>query len=193
MEILKDRFYFTNISRLSDRNFSIGADGVILALPCINDTDYTMQIFNSDGREPEMCGNGVRCFARFIAELENLEGKQRIVNFLKSTHLSSGVSRNPRRWKDDMGQPNLQAPDDATKLTPNKDQVAVKAKLDVNGLIWNVTCVSMGNPYCVTFGSESCNIHHLDYNFFSPMRVIRVQIFSFADCVTQDLQEDELD
>ncbi|KAL8540849.1 hypothetical protein ACS0TY_002180 [Phlomoides rotata] len=98
-----------NISRLSDRNFNIGADGVIFALPDINDTDYTMLIFNSDGRKPEMCGNGVRCFTRFIAELDNLEGKQRIV-------------------KDDMGQPNLKAPDDPTKLTPNKDQAAVKAK-----------------------------------------------------------------
>ncbi|KAL8509097.1 hypothetical protein ACS0TY_016332 [Phlomoides rotata] len=62
--------------RLCDRNFSIGADGVIFALPGLNGTDYTMRIFNSDGSEPEMCGNGVRCFARFIAELENLQGKQ---------------------------------------------------------------------------------------------------------------------
>ncbi|KAL8467113.1 hypothetical protein ACS0TY_035987 [Phlomoides rotata] len=95
--------------------------------------------------------------------------------------------------KDDMGQPNLKAPDDPTKITPNKDQAAVKAKLDVNGLIWNVTCGSMGNPHCVTFGLESCNIHHLDYKFFSPMWVIRVLIFSFVDCVTRDLQEEELD
>ncbi|CAN6566683.1 unnamed protein product [Malus baccata var. baccata] len=62
-------------AKLCDRNFGIGADGVIFALPGINGTDYTMRIYNSDGSEPEMCGNGVRCFARFIAELENLQGR----------------------------------------------------------------------------------------------------------------------
>ncbi|KAK9145169.1 hypothetical protein Sjap_005072 [Stephania japonica] len=62
--------------KLCDRNFGVGADGVIFAMPGINGTDYTMRIFNSDGSEPEMCGNGVRCFARFVTELENLRGKQ---------------------------------------------------------------------------------------------------------------------
>lgn len=65
-----------------------------------------------------------------------------------------------------MGQPILKASDVPTKLTPNKDEAAVKAKLDVDGVIWNVTCVSMGNPHCVTFGSESCKVHRLDDNFF---------------------------
>nr|DAD27837.1 TPA_asm: hypothetical protein HUJ06_029305 [Nelumbo nucifera] len=63
--------------KLCDRNFGIGADGVIFAMPGINGTDYSMRIFNSDGSEPEMCGNGVRCFARFIAELDNLQGRRR--------------------------------------------------------------------------------------------------------------------
>ncbi|KAG1365733.1 putative Diaminopimelate epimerase, chloroplastic [Cocos nucifera] len=60
--------------KLCDRNFGIGADGVIFAMPAINGTDYSMRIFNSDGREPEMCGNGVCCFAHFVAELENIHG-----------------------------------------------------------------------------------------------------------------------
>ncbi|KAH0912008.1 hypothetical protein HID58_035329 [Brassica napus] len=64
-------------AKLCDRNFGVGADGVIFAMPGVNGTDYTMRIFNSDGSEPEMCGNGVRCFARFIAEIENLQGKNR--------------------------------------------------------------------------------------------------------------------
>ncbi|KAF5179935.1 Diaminopimelate epimerase, partial [Thalictrum thalictroides] len=61
--------------KLCDRNFGVGADGVIFAMPGFNGTDYTMRIFNSDGSEPEMCGNGVRCFARFISELDDLQGK----------------------------------------------------------------------------------------------------------------------
>ena len=58
---------------LCDRHFGIGADGVIFALPAQNGTDYTMRIFNSDGSEPEMCGNGIRCLAKFIADLEAAE------------------------------------------------------------------------------------------------------------------------
>ncbi|MGL4500965.1 MAG: diaminopimelate epimerase, partial [Planktothrix sp.] len=52
---------------LCDRNFGIGADGVIFALAGTSNTDYTMRIFNSDGSEPQMCGNGIRCLAKFIA------------------------------------------------------------------------------------------------------------------------------
>lgn len=55
---------------LCDRHFGIGADGVIFALPGQDGTDYSMRIFNSDGSEPEMCGNGIRCLARFVAEIE---------------------------------------------------------------------------------------------------------------------------
>ncbi|KAM7266142.1 hypothetical protein ACFE04_008047 [Oxalis oulophora] len=62
--------------KLCDRNFGVGADGVIFVMPGVDGTDYTMRIFNSDGSEPEMCGNGVRCFARFVADLENLQGRQ---------------------------------------------------------------------------------------------------------------------
>lgn len=60
---------------MCDRHFGIGADGVIFALPGENDTDYTMRIFNSDGSEPEMCGNGIRCLAAFLADLEGTSRK----------------------------------------------------------------------------------------------------------------------
>ncbi|PWZ43562.1 Diaminopimelate epimerase, chloroplastic [Zea mays] len=65
-------------AKLCVRNFDVGADGVIFVMPGVNGADYTMRIFNSDGSEPEMCGNGVRCFARFIAEIENLQGTNRL-------------------------------------------------------------------------------------------------------------------
>ncbi|NEP42277.1 MAG: diaminopimelate epimerase, partial [Okeania sp. SIO2H7] len=57
--------------KLCDRNFGIGANGVIFALPRQDQADYTMRIFNSDGSESEMCGNGIRCLAKFIAEIDN--------------------------------------------------------------------------------------------------------------------------
>ncbi|XP_071910424.1 diaminopimelate epimerase, chloroplastic-like isoform X2 [Coffea arabica] len=139
--------------KLCDRNFGIGADGVIFAMPGINGTDYTMRIFNSDGSEPEMCGNGIRCFARFIAELENLQGKQSF-----TIHTGAGLIvpeiQEDGQVRVDMGEPILKASDVPTKLQPNKGQSVVKSKLEVDGVSWNVTCVSMGNPHCVTFGTE---------------------------------------
>ncbi|KAH7512981.1 diaminopimelate epimerase, chloroplastic [Ziziphus jujuba] len=139
--------------KLCDRNFGIGADGVIFVLPGINGTDYTMRIFNSDGSEPEMCGNGVRCFARFVAELENLQGRQSF-----TVHTGAGLIipeiQDDGQVTVDMGEPILKASDVPTRLSANNDQSVVKSDLDVDGVTWNVTCVSMGNPHCVTFGTK---------------------------------------
>lgn len=131
-----------------DRHFGIGADGVIFALPGQDGTDYTMRIFNSDGSEPEMCGNGIRCLAKFIANLENRsEATYRI-------HTLAGVIT-PKLNPDgqvtvDMGLPRLLAAEIPTTLAPANEKV-VDCPLEVAGQTWNVTCVSMGNPHCITF------------------------------------------
>ncbi|MQM18285.1 hypothetical protein Taro_051273 [Colocasia esculenta] len=139
--------------KICDRNFGVGADGVIFAMPGTNGTDYTMKIFNSDGSEPEMCGNGVRCFARFIAELENLHGKQSF-----TVHTGAGLIvpeiQTDGKVKVDMGHPVLSAADIPTKLSGNKDGAVIGDELVVDGVAWKVTCVSMGNPHCVTFGTK---------------------------------------
>ncbi|CAH9080490.1 unnamed protein product [Cuscuta epithymum] len=140
--------------KLCDRNFGIGADGVIFTMPGTNGTDYTMRIFNSDGSEPEMCGNGIRCFTKFICELENLHGKQSF-----TVHTGAGLiipeMQEDGKVRVDMGEPVLKASDVPTKLPANRDQAVVKGGLVVDGNTWNVTCVSMGNPHCVTFGTGS--------------------------------------
>ncbi|XP_010529863.1 PREDICTED: diaminopimelate epimerase, chloroplastic [Tarenaya hassleriana] len=138
--------------KLCDRNFGVGGDGVIFVMPGINGTDYTMRIFNSDGSEPEMCGNGVRCFAKFIAELENLQGKH---SFTVQTGAGLIIPeiQEDGQVKVDMGEPILRAQDVPTKLPGNKGDSVVKAELVVDGVCWNATCVSMGNPHCVTFGT----------------------------------------
>lgn len=131
-----------------DRHFGIGADGVIFALPGQNGTDYTMRIFNSDGSEPEMCGNGIRCLAKFIADLENQsEATYRI-------HTLAGVIT-PKLNADgqvtvDMGVPRLSAAEIPTTLATVAEK-AIDQPLEVAGQIWQVTCVSMGNPHCITF------------------------------------------
>jgi diaminopimelate epimerase len=136
--------------QLCDRHFGIGADGVILALPGQNGTDYTMRIFNADGSEPEMCGNGIRCLAQFITELE---GKEEIGQSY-SIHTLAGVITPKIQGNGqvtvDMGQPNLTGDAIPTTLVPSSETV-INHPLTVAGQIWLVTCVSMGNPHCLTF------------------------------------------
>ncbi|KAH7298882.1 hypothetical protein KP509_25G062900 [Ceratopteris richardii] len=139
--------------KLCDRNFGVGADGVIFAMPGINGSDYSMRIFNSDGSEPEMCGNGIRCMARFVANLENA-AETRSYNIHTLAGLIIPKLREDGQVEVDMGAPILNAPDVPTKLTSSKDGAVVKVPLNVDGENWLVTCVSMGNPHCVTFARE---------------------------------------
>jgi len=132
-----------------DRHFGIGADGVIFALPGQADTDYTMRIFNSDGSEPEMCGNGIRCLARFITDLEGVSAKE-----IYRIHTLAGVIV-PKLEANgqvtvDMGLPRLLAAAIPTTLAAAAQQV-VNQPLEAAGKSWQVTCVSMGNPHCITF------------------------------------------
>ena len=139
---------------LCDRNFGIGGDGVIFVLPATGDTDYTMRIYNSDGSEPEMCGNGIRCLAKFIAALEEKDGKVRSLPHTYSIHTLAGTIR-PELKPDgqvtvDMGEPVLEAPEIPTTLA-GKGEKAIDKTLSVDGKDWQVSCVSMGNPHCITF------------------------------------------
>lgn len=134
---------------LCDRHFGIGADGVIFALPGSAGTDYTMRIFNSDGSEPEMCGNGIRCLAKFLAELEGVDGE-------KEYRIDTGAGvimpqlRSDGQVTVDMGEPRLLAEEIPTTLRGAGEKV-IQETLEVAGQNWEVTCVSMGNPHCVTF------------------------------------------
>jgi diaminopimelate epimerase len=131
-----------------DRHFGIGADGVIFALPGQDGTDYTLRIFNSDGSEPEMCGNGIRCLARFIADLEGESAKE---SYRIQTLAGVMVPKlEADRVTVDMGLPRLLSGEIPTTLAA-ADQQAVGAPLEAAGQTWEVTCVSMGNPHCITF------------------------------------------
>ena len=140
-----------------DRNFGIGADGVIFVLPGQAGTDYTMRILNSDGSEPEMCGNGIRCLAQFIAELETRDGQVVAAPKAYAIHTLAGTMT-PKLQPDgqvtvDMGEPIFLAGEIPTTLA-TADQQVVNQQLDVADQSWAVTCVSMGNPHCITFVSD---------------------------------------
>ncbi|MBW4618703.1 MAG: diaminopimelate epimerase [Cyanosarcina radialis HA8281-LM2] len=134
---------------LCDRHFGIGADGVIFVLLGQNDNDYTMRIFNSDGSEPEMCGNGIRCLAQFVAELEGDKAKTEYrIHTLAGTIIPK-LQPNGRVTVD-MGMPRLTAAEIPTTLTAGEEK-AIDLPITVADATWQVTCVSMGNPHCITF------------------------------------------
>ncbi len=143
-----------------DRNFGIGADGIIFALPGQADADYTMRILNADGSEPEMCGNGIRCLAKFIAELESKDSRQ-IAPKTYKVHTLAGIMT-PTLQSDgtvtvDMGEPFLAAATISTTLT-SADERVVNQPLEVANKKWHVTCVGMGNPHCITFVDDTAAI-----------------------------------
>ncbi|KAL4421735.1 hypothetical protein ABPG77_002351 [Micractinium sp. CCAP 211/92] len=156
--------------KLCDRNFGIGGDGVIFALPATDGTDYAMRIFNSDGSEPEMCGNGIRCLARFVADVDGSQPKQYKV------HTLAGLIQ-PNLLADgqvcvDMGEPILKAADVPTTLQPTQGESVVQQGLEVDGRTWLMTCVSMGNPHAITFGladGTPIKVDELDLPRIGPM------------------------
>ena len=142
--------------KLCDRHFGIGADGVIFALPGEDDNDYSMRIFNCDGSEAEMCGNGIRCLAAFLADLE---GAHSPITY--RIHTLGGVIT-PQLMPDgqvkvDMGIPKLLAGEIPTTICPDNEKV-IDYPLEVALKSWKVTCVSMGNPHCITFVEDVASI-----------------------------------
>ncbi len=136
-----------------DRHFGIGADGVIFVLPGSNGSDYSMRIFNSDGSEPEMCGNGIRCLAKFIATLEGKTDRAVTYNIdtLAGTIVPEVLPNG--RVRVDMGEPQLTAATIPTTLSAVNEKV-IDRPISVDGEDWTVTCVSMGNPHCLIFVSD---------------------------------------
>jgi diaminopimelate epimerase len=137
--------------KLCHRNFGVGGDGVIFALqPPDADHDFTMRIYNSDGSEPEMCGNGIRCFAQF---LKDLGADKETYNIHTLAGLIVPVMNADGTITVNMGEPVLDGPTIPTTLTPNGDLNSVVEQdiIDNNGKTWKISTVSMGNPHAIIF------------------------------------------
>jgi len=151
--------------QMCDRNFGIGGDGVIFVLPATGETDYTMRIYNSDGSEPEMCGNGIRCLARFLAKLEGQPAQKAITYRIHTLAGPITPSLQPDGLVQvDMGPPYLVPKDIPTTLGQGTDPV-INQPLEVGGQTWSVTCVSMGNPHCITFVED---LETIDFQQLGP-------------------------
>ena len=146
--------------RLSDRHYGIGGDGVILVCPS-DVADGKMRMFNLDGSEGKMCGNGIRCVGKFLYDHGLVDpAKERITVETLSGIKTLWPIYNDRKvcaMKVDMGRAELTPaliPVDASKLPdPNADRI-VNAPYTVDGVEYHVTCVSMGNPHCVVFKND---------------------------------------
>lgn len=135
--------------RISDRHFGVGGDGLILIGPSER-ADARMRMFNADGSESEMCGNGIRCVAKYVFDHGRcIKPKLQIETGAGVLTLDLEVaSGKVDRVRVDMGAPILDAARIPTTLPGNP---VVNAALTVGGAALEVTCVSMGNPHCVTF------------------------------------------
>ena len=138
--------------QLSDRHYSIGGDGVILI--CKSDVaDAKMRMFNADGSEGMMCGNGVRCVGKFVYDNGFVDKSKDVITIetlsgIKTLELTI-VDSKAQLIKVDMGKAILNA-EFIPVVYEGSDTVIAKPLL-VNGDEHIVTCVSMGNPHCVTF------------------------------------------
>jgi diaminopimelate epimerase len=134
---------------VSNRHFGVGSDGLILICPS-DKADVRMRMFNADGSEAEMCGNGVRCVAKYVYE-HGLVRKPalRVETGRGVLALDLEVSGGSvRQVRVDMGEPILTAADIPTTLAGNPP---VDVCLPLPDKQLHVTCVSMGNPHCVIF------------------------------------------
>lgn len=138
--------------RMSHRRFGIGADGLILILPS-QVADARMQMYNADGSEAEMCGNGIRCVAKFVFDhgicaKEQLRIETKAGVLLLDLDVADG---RVARVTVDMGEPILEPSKIPTTLPGNP---VVNMPLAVGGHTFDVTSVSLGNPHCVIFVDE---------------------------------------
>ena len=136
--------------RLSRRHFSIGADGIIcICAPVTAGADAMMRIFNADGSEGKMCGNGIRCVAEWLYTHGVAKPKLAIdtLSGLKTVaRMGEGL------WQVEMGAYTAMAA--ALPAVNMGEGPLVDLPLEVEENLWRVTCISVGNPHCVTIVPE---------------------------------------
>ncbi len=146
------------VRRLSDRHFGIGGDGVIFINPS-DIADFEMEMYNLDGSRAEMCGNGIRCVAKFVYD-KKLTDKTSvsICSFGKIKYLDLCVKDGKvSTVKVNMGSPVLAAEEIPVIFDGNAgagDRTVIDEKIEVDGREYKMTCVSMGNPHAVVFMDE---------------------------------------
>jgi diaminopimelate epimerase len=143
--------------QVSNRNFGIGSDGLILIMPS-DQADVRMRMFNSDGSESEMCGNGIRCVAKYAYD-HGIVSKSEITAEtgagVLTLQLFPGADGKVVKVRVNMGPPRLTRAE--IPMTGHPDAKVVAEELTVLDRTFKITCASMGNPHCVIFVDDVSN------------------------------------
>ncbi len=136
---------------ISDRHFGVGSDGLILILPS-SVADIRMRMFNADGSEAEMCGNGIRCVAKFAYD-HGLVRKEKMVVETGAGDLPVQLYIGPddmvEKVRVNMGKPRLNRAE--IPMAGPAAERAIDIEIAAGGQVFTATCVSMGNPHCVIY------------------------------------------
>jgi diaminopimelate epimerase len=149
-------------TRISDRHFGIGADGLIMLTPSSN-ADIRMEMYNADGSRGDMCGNGIRCLARLALERGLVRANPMVVETdagLRTVKLKIDSGKFVSATVD-MGEPIL----DGRQIPVAADGRIVDYPLEVDGRAEHITAVSMGNPHCVLFVPNAAVFQLADVDF----------------------------
>ncbi len=172
-------FYRELAVKISDRHFGAGSDGIIIILPPSRGVsepdgggssvkaDFRMRMFNADGSEGEMCGNGIRCFAKYIYDrhltdkkiinIETLAGVKTVEVFLNP---GTGTVKEARVF---MGIPQFKT--EAVPAVFAKPEI-INEKISAGGKEFELSCVSMGNPHCAVFVED---VKSFDVHFYGSL------------------------
>ena len=170
--------------KVSDRHFGIGSDGLIFINPVDDPSvDFEMEMYNADGSRSEMCGNGIRCVAKYVYDHRLTDKKSlTIISAGKKKFIDLTVDDNDlvERVRVDMGAPILNAPQVPVTVSGGFDQlpdeglsnipsdVCFKAPISAAGKDWEITCVSMGNPHAVVFLPDDIDLSTFDIESIGP-------------------------
>lgn len=141
---------------LCDRNFGIGADGLMLVRPALgSEADFAWWFRNNDGSVAEMCGNGIRCFAKFVVDHGLVPADQSVVRVetdlgVKTIEVTRAYDQSMHMATVDMGEPIVRPADIPTEMRcGGNDDMVIACPLETELGTYDVTPISMGNPHCV--------------------------------------------
>ena len=150
---------------LSDRHFGIGSDGIIFINPS-ETADFEMEMYNADGSRGKMCGNGIRCVAKYVYDHRMIHSREIRIETLagvKTISVRTDEHDLVREARVDMGAPVL-TPRDVPVLLEGEDVIG--RCVTIAGGVYKITCVSVGNPHCVIFMDQ--DVRKLDLPAIGP-------------------------
>lgn len=142
--------------KVSDRHYGVGSDGLILINPS-SVADFEMEMYNADGSRGEMCGNGIRCVAKYVYEYGLTDKTQISIETLGGVkNLELTIQDDKVIWiKVDMGKPILRP---ALIPVVHDGEQAIHVPILIDGVEYRMTCISMGNPHAVVFVGDVANL-----------------------------------